>query len=63
MEERMEAQRELDGIKREAEALAEMLDNDGGDFDTDSVAELIRKLIKGETAQAIADFFEIESGV
>jgi len=62
MEERMEAEKAFNGMKNEMTKLSEALANDGGDFDSEQVSEMLDMLVRGETAEFIINYFEIEAG-
>lgn len=60
----MPEERELEGLRREIEALADCLDDLGDDLDSTAVAGILRGLLNGETADAIiADYALTDPGV
>lgn len=60
----MEAEKELEGLKREMEAVAECLDELGDELDTDAIAAILRALVSGQTAERlIFDYALTEAGV
>jgi hypothetical protein len=59
----IELKAELEGIKREAEAFAEVLENAGDTFDSDEMADMLRRLMRGDSCTAICTAFEIEDNV
>jgi len=63
MEERIEEENALNGMKNEMTELSEALANDGGDFDSEQVSEMLDFLVQGKTADFIINHFEIEAGV
>lgn len=57
-------ERELEGIKREMEKLAEHLEGFGDEIDTDVVAGILRELAAGHTAETIIkEYGLIDSGI
>jgi len=62
MEERIEEENALNGMKNEMTELSEALANDGGDFDSEQVSEMLDFLVQGKTADFIINHFEIEAG-
>lgn len=59
----MAEEKELEGLKREMEALAECLSNMGDDIDSDAVADILHCLVRGDTARSIIDDFGLEAGI
>lgn len=57
-------ERELEGIKREMEKLAEHLEGFGDELDTEVVAAILRELAAGHTTEAIIEEYGlIDSGI
>lgn len=56
-------ERELEGIKREAEKLAEHLECMGDELDTEVVAGIIRELVAGHTADSITITYDLIGGL
>lgn len=59
----MPEERELEGLKREIEELAECLQNMGDDLDSSAVADMLGELVRGATARKIIDEFGLEAGI
>jgi hypothetical protein len=62
MEERIEEENALNGMKNEMTKLSEALANDGGDFGSEQFSEMLDFLVQGKTADFIINHFEIEAG-
>lgn len=56
-------ERELEGIKRTLEELAEALDEDGDMFDSDQVAGMLRMVAQGKSAELVITCYEIGQGL
>jgi hypothetical protein len=59
----MAEERELEGLKREMEKLAECFANMGDDIDTTAVGEILMGLTQGETAEHIIESYGLDAGV
>jgi|1185.fasta_scaffold436175_2 hypothetical protein len=59
MGERIELEKELEGIKSEGAKLVEYLSNIDASLDSGAVAEMMEQLIEGETAASIIDYFDL----
>ncbi len=56
-------ERELEGIKRTLGELAEALDEDGGMYDSDQVADMLRMVAQGKTSELVIAHHEIGQGL
>lgn len=60
----MAEEKELEGMKREMGLIADCLDELGDDLDASAVAEILRGLAEGETAESIIAAYGLtEAGV
>lgn len=61
MGEEMRASKELEGMRREMEKLAQHLEADIGDIESEVVGGILTKLLEGETATSIINEFGLVS--
>lgn len=61
MGEELKASRELEGLKREMDKLAQHLEADVGDIESEVVSGILHKLSEGETATSIINEFGLVS--
>ena len=59
----MPEERELEGLKREMEKLADCLNDMGDDLDSAAVGDMLKSLINGATAETIIEDFGLEAGI
>lgn len=53
-------EKELEGIKTEMGKLADLIENSGWEFEAETLAEILRDLVAGDTAIHIISNYSIE---